>query len=156
MVENELAKALRAFIAGVVSEYRLPVKNGEPRAPEVVNGFLPPKRSSVEDDFPFVLVRLEKGETNLEETTCTAAIIIGCYTAEFDGHEYCLNVMERIKQALCSMPFGTLANKYQLRYPVKWELPDEQPYPQWQIGMTTEWAFNAPVVEFGGEFDDND
>ena len=156
MVENELAKALRAFIAGVISEYRLPVKNGEPRAPEVVNGFLPPKRSSVEDDFPFVLVRLEKGETNLEETTCTAAIIIGCYTAEFDGHEYCLNVMERIKQALCSMPFGTLANKYQLRYPVKWELPDEQPYPQWQIGMTTEWAFNAPVVEFGGEFDDDD
>ena len=156
MVENELAKALRAFIAGVISEYRLPVKNGEPRAPEVVNGFLPPKRSSVEDDFPFVLVRLEKGETNLEETTCTAAIIIGCYTAEFDGHEYCLNVMERIKQALCSMPFGTLANRYQLRYPVKWELPDEQPYPQWQIGMTTKWAFNAPVVEFGGEFDDND
>lgn len=154
MVENELAKALRAFIAGVVKDYRLPVKNGDMRSPTVVNGFLPPKRSNVEDDFPFVLVRLASGQTSLEETRCVVEIIIGCYTTEFDGHEYCINVMERIKQALCEMPFGTLADKYQLRYPVKWELPDEQPYPQWQVGMTTEWAFEAPVVEFGGEFDD--
>jgi hypothetical protein len=154
MVENELAMALRDFIRETVGEYRLPVKNGEMRAPTVVNGFLPPKRSNAEDDFPFVLVRLEKGQTTLEETTCTAVIIIGCYTTEFDGHEYCINVMERIKQALCSLPFGTLAERYQLRYPVKWELPDEQPYPQWQVGMTTEWAMQAPVVEFGGESDD--
>ena len=154
MVENELASALRAFIAGAVKDYRLPVKHGEMRAPTVVNGFLPPKRSNTEDDFPFVLVRLEKGQTTPEETTCTAVIIIGCYTTEFDGHEYCINVMERIKQALCSLPFGTLAERYQLRYPVKWELPDEQPYPQWQVGMTTEWAMQAPTVEFGGEFDD--
>lgn len=154
MVENELAKALRAFIADAVKDYRLPVKTGEMRAPTVVNGFLPPKRSNAEEDFPFVLVRLEKGVTDLEETAVTVAIIIGCYTTEFDGHEYCINVMERIKQALCSMPYGTLANKYILRYPVKWELPDEQPYPQWQIGMTTEWAYRAPEVEFGGEFDD--
>lgn len=154
MVENELAKALRAFIADAVKDYRLPVKTGEMKAPTVVNGFLPPKRSTAEEDFPFVLVRLEKGATDLEETAVTAAIIIGCYTTEFDGHEHCINVMERIKQALCSMPYGTLASKYILRYPVKWELPDEQPYPQWQLGMTTEWAYRAPEVEFGGEFDD--
>lgn len=154
MVENELTKALREFIAAAVENYRLPVKNGEMRAPTVVNGYLPPKRSNVEDDFPFVLVRPESGETSLEETRCTVAIIIGCYTTEFDGYEYCVNVMERIKQALCEMPYGTLANKYQLCYPVKWEMPDEQPYPQWQVGMTTDWAYHAPVVEFGGEFDD--
>lgn len=154
MVENELAKALRDFIAEAVKEYRLPVKNGEPRAPVVVNGFLPPKRSGAEDDFPFVLVRLEKGETDREGAKCTAAIIIGCYTTEFDGHEYCVNVMERIKQALCEMPYGTLAEKYLLQYPIKWEMPDEQPYPQWQIGMETEWGYRAPEIEFGGEFDD--
>lgn len=148
MIEQGLTSALRLYIEGAIKDFRLPTKNGKDRAPIIINGYLPPKRHGVEDDFPFVLVRPDKGSTDRDTTTVEVAIIIGCFTEAFDGHEICLNVMTRIRHALATLPCGTLANKYQLQYPVEWENFAEQPWPQWQLDMTTKWAFKAPEVDF--------
>lgn len=144
MNENDLTEKLRDFLATVVADYRLPVKNGEPRSPTVLNGYLPPKRSGQNDDYPFVLVRPDSGQSEEEQTDVNVSIIIGCYTEEFDGYEYCLNIMQRIRTALCSLPNGILADKYVLDFPLKWENYPEQPYPLWQLDMDTKWAFNSP------------
>ena len=144
MNENDLAKELRIYLEKVVSDYRLPVKNGEPRSPNVLNGYLPPKRSGQNDDYPFVLVRPDSGQSEEEQTEVTVSIIIGCYTEEFDGHEYCLNIMQRIRTALTSLPNGILADKYVLDFPFRWENYPEQPYPQWLLEIETKWVFNTP------------
>jgi hypothetical protein len=148
MIENLLTAELRDFINNAVKDYRLPVKDGEGRAPQIINGYLPPKRSSDDDDFPFVIVRAEAGNCEREQTEITVAIIIGCYTKEYNGHEYCLNVMTRIRNALCSMENNILANKYVLQFPISWEVPQNQPWPQWQLDMTTHWDFNTPQADF--------
>ena len=150
MIEVSLTKALREFIATAVKDFRLPVEKGESRAPQVLNGELPPKQyvepnqSERKDDFPFVVVRPEGAVTEREKTEVNVSIIIGCYTKEFDGHDYCLNVMSKIRNALVSMENGTLNEKYILQFPIEWDNLPQHPWPQWQIIMTTRWVFNTP------------
>lgn len=146
MVINLLTKALRELCEQAVAEFRLPTKDGKTlRAPRIVNGFLPPKRSGGDlDDFPFVLVRPEAGTTERGSEEIRVNIIVGCYSEEYDGYEYGVNVMERIKEKICTLPAETLAQRYQMRYPVKWNMVPEQPWPQWQIDMETIWVFNSP------------
>jgi len=155
MIENNLIKALREFIKEAVKDFRLPVENPEPiedgdiRAPQIINGYLPPKRSEAKDDFPFVMVRPEKGSIG-EVRKMTISIVVGCYTEEYDGYELCLSVMTRIANALNTMPNNILASKYVLSSDsdIDWELPDNQPYPQWELYMTTHWEFNSPQAIF--------
>ena len=65
MVENKLTRAIRELVAAAVKNFALPTKpergfaEGELRAPQVVSGYLPPKRTGQKDDFPFVLVRAD-------------------------------------------------------------------------------------------------
>ena len=148
MVENLLTKALREKVEEAVKDYRLPVKNGVPRAPNVLNGELPPKRSNVNDDFPFVVVRAVSGSVNENSTEFTIDIIIGCYTEEYDGHEYCLNVASRIRNALTTMKDARLEDKYILQFPINWDNLPAHPYPQWQITMTTKWIYRTTVNDF--------
>lgn len=145
MVTNFLTKALRELCEQAVKDFRLPTKDGKTlRAPQIVNGFLPPKRSTDLDDFPFVLVRPEQCTTDRESEEVRVNIIVGCYSEEYDGFEYGVNVVERIKEKICTLPSETLAQRYQMRYPIKWTMVPEQPWPQWQIDMETIWIFNSP------------
>ena len=145
MVTNFLTKALRELCEQAVKDFRLPTKDGKTlRAPQIVNGFLPPKRSTDLDDFPFVLVRPEQCTTDRESEEVRVNIIVGCYSEEYDGFEYGVNVVERIKEKICTLPAETLDQRYQMRYPIKWTMVPEQPWPQWQIDMETIWIFNSP------------
>lgn len=148
MIVSNLAKALRDHAADVLKEFRLPAKNGEPRSPNIFNGYLPPKRSGNQDDFPFVTVALDSGEIDHSYSSIKVSFIIGCYTQEFDGHEYCLNVFEHLVRSLCALPGGLLDGRYILHLPLKWELLQEQPYPQWQMIIETEWSYEAPHQEY--------
>lgn len=145
MIEQLLAQSLREFIREAVEDFRLPVKaQQELRAPQIINGYLPPKQTNTDDDFPFVLVRPDSATSEREMTEVKVSIIIGCYTKEYDGHEYCMNVMTRIRNALMSMENGTLDGKYVLNFPINWNIVPEQPWPQWQLDMETSWCFNSP------------
>ena len=147
MVTNFLTKALRKLCEQAVKDFRLPTKDGKTlRAPRIVNGFLPPKRSGNGelDDFPFVLVRPEAGTSDRQSEEVRVNIIVGCYSEEYDGFEYGVNVIERIKEKICTLPDETLELRYQMRYPIKWNMVPEQPWPQWQIDMETIWIFNSP------------
>lgn len=147
MLETHLALALGVFIEEVVKDFRLPTKTDKAgRAPKVIDGYLPPKRSANDDDFPFVIVRAEEGTSDRGQTTVTVSFIIGGYSTETDGYMHCLEVMERIRGALCQLPNQTLNARYQLTFPIEWRNVPEQPYPYWQIELTTRWTFNSPQV----------
>lgn len=144
MVVNEFTADLIAKVEDAVKDLLLPVQKGEVRPPKVIEGYLPPKRSGVDDDFPCVIIRPEKGEVEENAANISAVLIVGCWSEEFDGYKHCVNVMERIKSALVTMENGTLADKYILQYPIKWELAPEQPYPFWQLEMGLSFAHRAP------------
>lgn len=147
MIETKLTIALGLFIEDALKEVRLPTKaKDDLRPPKVFDGYLPPKRTLPDEDFPFVVVRAEGGTSDRGQTTVTVSLIIGCYTTETDGYARCMEVMQKIRLALCQMESQTLDNRYQLQFPIEWNNVPEQPYPQWQIQMSTKWVFNTPEL----------
>ncbi len=161
MVENLLAKAIRNFLAEKLKDFLLPCEiDGQGKSLQIINGYLPPRTTKEkvtdEDLYPFVLVRPESAETDRESTVVTVAIIIGTYSKEAIGHEYALNVMARIREALCTLPDLQLERKYQLEFPIKWEGYDSPAWPFWQIDMKTEWIIRSPkpVLPNNGEIYD--
>lgn len=148
MVENELTDALRELITEAVKDFRLPVKNGNPRPPDVMDFAPPPKRSGDKDDFPFIIVRADNGEIDLEQTDFEVFIIIGCYSDKRDSNRHCLNVMSRIRNALTMLECHTLAGKFILQFPIQWELFAEQPEPYSQLNIKTKWSYCTPQAPF--------
>lgn len=147
MLERNLALSLGVFIEDALKDTRFPTKTKDViRAPKVFDGYLPPKKTLPDDDFPFVVVRADAGTSDRGQTTVTVSLIIGCYTTETDGYAHCLEIMEKIRLALCKMENQTLDRRYQLEFPITWSNVPEQPYPQWQLEMTTKWTFNTPQL----------
>lgn len=113
------------------------------RAPRIVNGFLPPKRVDEEPEHPFVLVRPVEGTLGEGENRVKVQVIIGSYSEEFDGYEYAIIVLQRIMVALSERPI--VDRRYVLELPLTWGQPEEQPWPLWQVVLTTDWTIAAPV-----------
>lgn len=153
MVENLLLRDLRKYL-GSRLKIETPLqgvggvctKNDEPlrRTPKIINGYLPPKRSNPDDDFPFVLVRPDSGKTVFDATTVDVSILVGCFSDGFDGHEDCLNVMAKIRQAIYDLPNATLNDKYEFRGEFSWQLPEQQQWPYWAVEIQTSWLLIAP------------
>ena len=146
MIESNLSRALCEFVESVTKDFRLETKSGELKAPQIVEGYLPPKRNNADEDFPFVIVRFEDSKSELGQTDVTMSIIIACYTQDMDGYLYCLSVYEAIRRALCEMPFQTLDERYQLGFPIECKNIPDQPWPYWQLEMTTHWTFSTPQL----------
>lgn len=149
MVENLLTDALLAFLKDALKEFVLESEESGERTLRFFEGYLPARESKgddADDDlFPYVLVRPDSGETDQNSTMVSISIIVGAYSERSDGYKYAMNVMTRIRTALCSLPGLVLDGRYQLRFPFKWENYPEQPYPQWQIDMKTNWLFRTPL-----------
>ena len=144
MLETDLAIALGEFVEDALKDTRYPTKDGCEKPPKVVDGYLPPKRTDTEDDYP--IVRAEDGTSEMGRTMVTVSLIVGCYSTETDGYARCLEIMQKLRLALCQMECQTLDRRYQLSFPITWSNVSEQPYPYWQIVMTTKWVFNTPQL----------
>lgn len=145
MVVNELSKALQELCREAVKNFQLPTKEKELRAPQIFIGDLPPKRSGDKDDFPYVIVTPLEGESHRGSEQIQMRIQIGCYSEKNDGYEYCLNVATRIKEKLFTLPAETLNQKYQFVYPLKWNIFQSQPFPEWLMLIDTDWVTNTPM-----------
>jgi hypothetical protein len=151
MQENLLCDALRSYIEMSLSSFKLEAvrKNGEePKLVQLklIDGYLPPKRSTSNEDHPFVLVRPDGATTDDGVTQAEVSIVIGVWQSEFNGHRDCISAMAKIRQALFELPARTLANRYQLNGPVVWENLAEQPWPYWQLNMKTTWLMRGPTT----------
>lgn len=148
-----LCKVIREKIKESIKSLILETDNygSKHRAPKLVNGWLPPKRTDDEPEFPFVIVRPKTGKINNDGfLRVQVRVAVGTYSEEFDGHEYAMIAFQRIVQALNEQP--TLDDRYTLEYPLTWELFDEQPYPFWQIVGTLEYIIPVPVSLTKREF----
>lgn len=139
---NDLVESICAFLGTVVANYSLETNQKATKSPQVVAGWLPPKRSSDIPDFPYVIVRASDGKDTEEIATVTVKILVGTYAEDPNGFRDVLNIMERIRIA-----FGeqrVLEKKYRMEYPFSWRLFDDQPYPEWAGEITTTWVVPLP------------
>ena len=87
-----------------------------------------------------------EGSIDEEDTTVSVEIIVGCWSREFEGYEYSLNVLSRIRNALTMLPARTLDSRFRLSFPIKWEMQTDQPYPSWTAVMVTDWILRTPDI----------
>lgn len=139
-----LCEAIRERLREALQHMRLETDHADAphRAPQIIDGYLPPKRASDEPENPFVIVRPSTGKIEQDQNSPKITLIVGTYSEEYDGHTYALLVFERLLQSLQERP--VLANRYRLEYPIDWRLYDDQPYPFWQMDATLE--FTIPVT----------
>lgn len=142
-----LVDELKAFLEDVVKNYQLDTNRlGDVKPPQVVTGYLPPKHAGPEPDFPFVIVRLIDGIDEEDGATVTVKIIAGTYSEDAQqGWRDVANILQHIWQELFKR--RVIANRFRVEYPMKFEFPEEQPYPQWIGIMTTIWTVAHPVLE---------
>lgn len=133
MTEVQLCKALRERFREVLKDIYHPTDPSRDRAqefkaPDIENGWLPPKRSSEEHDFPYVIVRPSEGDTEVEQghvqDVMTVKLIIGSYGEEPDDHEYTLVILRRVMNDLRQKPL--VGGVFKCRPEIKWKLSDEQ------------------------------
>lgn len=147
-----LVDELCKLIADATAELVLEAKTGPPRPPSAVAGFLdddePRPGKPPDDEFeravPFVLVRFRSGEDTQDAGTATVRLIATTYSRHGQGWRDPLNVLERIRQGIITS--RPLARQFDLQLPIKWEMPDEQPWPYWIAWITTTWAIGRPIL----------
>jgi len=139
------------FLKPVVANYELDSNvKGVRKPPQVLGGFLPDKRPTQQQetpDFPWVIVRYIEDDDTEESNMATVKIMAGTYSEDpQNGWRDALNVITRIKQELLKHP--TVKERFRIEKPIKTELPEEQPYPEWVAWMT--FQVEMPQIEEEG------
>lgn len=151
MVELELCEAIEAEIKNATASLLLQYEekdddgNWKIKVPEVVSGYLAPKRSKETPDFPSVIVRPSASTTSDDgNTQCTVKLIIGCFSEDYDGYKDCYLVLDRIRSAF--MEKGTLNKRFAFELPFSSDMFDDQPYPEWVLEVNTRWSIYTPQL----------
>lgn len=147
-----LIDELCRLAAEATKELSLETKQGERRPPAVIAGFLDedepqpgkPQEDAMKKAVPFIIVRFLDGQDTEQAGTATARIIATTYSKHGQGWRDPLEVLERIRQAIITN--RPLARQFDLQLPIKWEQPEDQPWPYWIAWMTTTWAVGRPIL----------
>lgn len=165
MTVNLLVTELEDFIKSKLDELWQKTDDGTWRAPNVLVGALPPKNfdedgNEIRDrDFPFVLIRPTVITDDEEKSDVRISLVYGAYMSEADfksGYMELLNISERTRQALLSLPFGVLpSQRFQLERELKTIIggKDERQAFPFLLGKTeTRWVMQAMIPGGEGEF----
>lgn len=156
MNDIHLCAALANLLDAELKDFMLPLghePNSEAvyRASKIFQGYLPPKgkrqgNSGNDDDFPFVVIRPDGGETNSDGCSSDVTLIFGVWDERFDGHFTAMTLKDRVEAILLNLPNQVLANRFILEMPISWENSPTQAWPFWQIVMKTRWTFHRPGI----------
>lgn len=154
----DLIDAICEFLSVSVKDLQLKTQKDDIRPPQIIAGYLPPKNPKKpelqEEDFPFVIVRLlsfedisEKGGgAGRDYAQAIVKLVIGTYSHDAqDGWRDVANTATRVWIDLFKK--RVIAKKYRVEYPCRFEMPEEQPYPQWVGEITTNWIIARPLEE---------
>ena len=159
-----LCESLKTLLDGVFEKKLLPNRRGEMVAPEMIVGWIPPKKAGDDGDrIPCVQIVPLAGETSSvyeEGSICTVILQIQTWSGDHRGWADCLNLIQDIRLALLSLPGRTLDERYRME-PVgdgkkllEWRLYEDQPDPFWiaevtvHFGMSTPEALPIPMPRF--------
>lgn len=142
-----LLDELKAFAEEIVRTYVLETNQpGLTKQPKVITGYLPPKKSTPDPDYPFVIVRLSDGTDDQNGSTVGVRILVGTYSEDpQNGWRDVANIIWRMRTALLTT--RVIGGRFRLEYPITFEMPEEQPFPEWVGVMDTVWILPQPVEE---------
>lgn len=145
MTINTLIDALISFLSEKTQNIILTTEAGIEKTPQYVNGYLPPKKSTDIEDFPFIIVRPNNGSdtpSNIGMSGDVAVkILIGTHSEDPHGYQDAVTLLEIIRRELLTQ--RVINKQFELQL-FSWQFPDEQPFPHWYIELTTNWAVLVP------------
>jgi hypothetical protein len=138
--------ALRDRLEAVAYGFPLyDTKSGTARMPVVIDGWLPPKKNtgdSSDDQFPFLILRPRTGVDSPQgadqDATATLEIIVGTYSDTDDGWLDVMFLIDAIRDDLNAEP-AIRGTAFHHVGPLSWQIPEEQPRPQWFGTINTVW-----------------
>ncbi len=152
MTTTELMRNLKEYLAEVVADYQSQQRDQE--VPVVVYEGFPPIRTSAEEKASFIYCLALGWKDAADDSMSESSVEIGFSIYDDDpqeGWRSLFNIMEHVRQALLKQRI--IAQRNMLVLPVKGEILEEQPYPQWQGKITTTYTIGQPVQE-GIDFGD--
>ena len=142
---NLLVEDLSVYLQKKLKEFSLETKKGR-RSIKIFKYFLPTKKKETEDDFPLIIIRPFEGEDS-KQSDATVKFICGVYSQDEEGIYDLISLMEKVRLAL--LEDYEINPKFRLEQtenkPLKWEISEDQPYPQWLGAITA--TFNVPIVQ---------
>lgn len=155
MTPIDMVDKLIELIKAAVKDFNLESNVlGIKKPPQVISGYLAEKKAGAKQDppdFPYVIVRYLEDNDDGSQNTATVRVLIGTYSEdEQNGWRDCMNVAIRIKHELLKQ---RLFGPFSIEYPIKTELYEEQPYPEWMVSMTLNVSM-PKTQEEGVLFDD--
>lgn len=141
-----LLEELARYLKLANKDYRLTDEAVKNNPLTVVPGFLKRRENADEQFFPHIVPRLIRGTDTDDGSTATVRIYFGTYCEDVaDGWRELFNLMEHSRQALLKQ--RTIADKFRLLLPIKYEMPEEQPYPEWVGYMDVIYTIYQPQEE---------
>lgn len=142
---NLLVDDLSVYLQKKLKEFSLETKKGR-KSVKIFKYFLPSKRKETEDDFPLIIIRPFEGE-DAKQSDATVKLICGVYSQDDEGIYDLVSLMEKVRLVL--LEDYEINSKFRLEQPeikpLKWEISEDQPYPQWLGAITV--TFNVPMVQ---------
>ena len=148
----ELMDHLAKFLELAVADYSAKQKTGT--TPVVVYAGYPPIRTNAAEKESFIYALVLASTDAADNNMSTAKVEIGFSIYDddkTDGWRSLYNLMEHIRQYM--LKFRIVAERSRLDLPLKTEVIDAQPFPQWQGKITATYTIWQPY-EKGVNFDD--
>ena len=175
MTELGLIDALVAFLKEIFADYQLPAKSGLLQNVQVFAQYMPQPGAvevntddeeetadttkpigysvtDIESNFPCVIVKFEdctvKEEGTIDSVRINVSFLVGTYdeSADCQGYRDVMNIINKVKEAILTLPARVLAQRYRLEMPLKDYLPSEQPYPIYLGVIETVWETGRPLM----------
>lgn len=146
MTTVELMDKLAEFLRPAVADYRTQQPSGQ-REITVYAGFPAARLNSLEQaSFIYALVTSAQDNADYEQSTATVEIGFSIYDdSSTDDWRNLYNLMEHVRQYL--LKHRLVAKSSRLQLPLKLEVPEGQPTPQWQGKITAIYTIGQPYEE---------
>lgn len=146
MTATVLLDELAKFLKEVNKDYRLSDELVRGNELIVVPGFLKRRENAIETFYPHIVPRFIKGSDTTSDSNVSVKIFFGTYCEDVnDGWRELYNLMEHTRLALLKQKI--IGKKFMLEGNLEYEIPEEQPYPEWVGFMSAEYSIPRPREE---------
>ena len=136
-----LQKTLKTEMENLFQDFILKGVDGEPSRLNVYRQNLPIKSGRDDKDhYPHLRIIILDGEDGgfLEPNQCRILLVAGVWDDNEDrqGFDDLLNVTQKVYKHLITTAF----DQFELEYPIKWKIHEEDTFPFYFAGIETVWT----------------
>lgn len=146
LLQDFLVKELKNLFIG----FKLKNSKNEDSSLNIYPQYLPAKKGQKDSDhFPFITVKIVEGEdpNETDANTCRLMLMVGVYdiNEDYQGYKDVLNILQKMYTHLVTNKVFDC--KYEVEYPIKFTLTDEDYQPYFFGALDTSWIIGKVTIK---------